>query len=149
MNISQIEVVWRIGKLKPLLEARSHCHPYALTVTLIGLKCQLQSVHSVRGRNCLFHQVLKLEGPTDGCWTKEDCQEPSLNSRVSELNILQITKMPKISQVFTKKTHLCKARRLSSLMPTAKRSGAPAMQQFISISQRSWERQTYDEHMTN
>ena len=99
-------MVWRIGKLKPLLEARSHCHPYALTVTLIGLKCQLQSVHSVRGRNCLFHQVLKLEGPTDGCWTKEDCQEPSLNSRVSELNILQMTEIPEISQVFTKNTSL-------------------------------------------
>lgn len=35
----KIEVVWRIGKLKPLLEA------------------------------------LKLEGPADGCWTKEDCTE--------------------------------------------------------------------------
>lgn len=149
LNISQIEVVWRIGKLKPLLEARSHCHPsYALTVTLIGFKssttCKV-SILCVATLVC-FSRHWSLKGQQMDAGQRRTARNPVWTFELRNLTFCKerrFLRFPKYSQ-----KQLCQARRLSSLMPTATRSGAPAMRQFISV-QKSWEWQTYDEHMMN
>ena len=71
----QIELVWKIVKLKPILEAlRDSCAAGAPRAR--GSSCPASAPVGFRAAQpcpCAAWQVLKTEMPSDECWTREEC----------------------------------------------------------------------------